>query len=100
MEFMITAYDGVDAEAPARRQAARAEHLRFFEEFYRLGIFRYGAAILDEAGNMIGSLVVCDFPSRRDMEEQWLQHEPYMTGGVWKRLEIQPVRTPPFIPRV
>jgi uncharacterized protein len=40
---------------------------------------------------MIGSMLVLDFPSRTELDA-WLDVEPYVTGDVWRQLEISPVR--------
>jgi uncharacterized protein YciI len=43
---------------------------------------------------MIGSSMVVDFPSRSEVD-QWLKVEPYVTGGVWKEIEVRKCRTGP-----
>jgi len=37
---------------------------------------------------MIGSMLVMDFPSEQELQD-WLHVEPYVTGGVWEKTEIQ-----------
>jgi len=91
MHFLITAYDGTDSEAPARRANARPSHLERVEKFKSEGKHLYGGAILDGDGNMAGSMMVVDFPSRQALDE-WLAVEPYVTHGVWQQIEIQPFR--------
>lgn len=49
------------------------------------------SALLDDKGTMIGSFIVCDYPSREQLEIQWLDNEPYITGKVWQEVEIHPV---------
>ena len=68
MQFLVIGYDGNDAEAPARRQAARPAHLELFTDLFYRGKFLFGSAILDAEGKMIGSLIVCDFPDREQLE--------------------------------
>ncbi len=97
MQFIVLGYDGADEGAPARRMAAREAHLKGLVEKIEQGIFLYGAAILDEDGKMIGSLIICDFPSRDALKEQWLKNEPYVVGEVWKRIEIVRAQVPPFL---
>jgi uncharacterized protein len=94
MQFILLGYDDIDEGAPARRLAARGAHLARFNEMYEKGTFQYGVAILDEGGKMIGSMIVCDFPSRERLEEDWLKDEPYVIGGVWKRIEIRRAQAP------
>ncbi|MCU0554796.1 MAG: hypothetical protein MUF17_08555 [Syntrophales bacterium] len=38
---------------------------------------------------------VVDFPTRADVDA-WLKTEPYVTGGVWKKIEVLPARVPPM----
>jgi uncharacterized protein len=97
MQFIVTGYDGEDEGALGRRMAAREAHLKNFREKYEQGIFLYGVALLNEAGQMTGSVIVADFPSRAEMEETWLKVEPYVTGDVWQRIEIRRAQTPPFL---
>ena len=51
-----------------------------------------GGAILDDAGGMIGSVLITEFPTRADLDA-WLAADPYVTGAVWERLEVKPFRT-------
>jgi len=92
MHFLIIAHDGKDSEAQARRMAARPAHFEVVERFKREGKHLYGGAILDDDGQMVGSMMVVDFPSRQALEDQWLSIEPYATMGVWQQIEIRPFR--------
>jgi uncharacterized protein YciI len=94
MEFLITAFDGTDAEASSRRLSARAAHLELGSKMMGEGTLLYAAAILDEKDTMIGSSMVVDFPSRADLDA-WLAIEPYMTGGVWEKVEVRRCRPGP-----
>jgi uncharacterized protein YciI len=96
MQFIVIAYDGTDKDAMARRMAAREAHLQFGKELYDSGKWLFGAAILEDAGQMIGSMIVCEFPSREEMEKQWLSKEPYITGNVWQKIAIRHARVPSF----
>lgn len=40
---------------------------------------------------MIGSAVIVDFPSRAELDD-WLKNDPYVTGGVWQKIEVRPFR--------
>ncbi len=97
MQFILLGYDDIDEGAPKRRMAAREAHLARFGEMYEKGVFQYGVAILDETGKMKGSMIVCDFPSRERLEEDWLKEEPYVLGGVWKRIEIHRAQAPALL---
>jgi uncharacterized protein YciI len=91
MQFLLLAYDGTDPEALQRRLKVREDHLGKIEHLKNVGEFLFGGAILDENGKMIGSMIVYDFPDRQALDER-LKDEPYITAGVWKKIEIQPFR--------
>jgi uncharacterized protein YciI len=97
MQFMVIAFDGTDDEAATRRMAVREDHLKSAKELYGNGALLYAAGILDDDGNLVGSMMVCDFPSQEDLEERWLKNEPYITGGVWKEIAIKRVQVAPFL---
>ena len=96
MQFIIIAYDGTDEGALERRLAAREAHLKAGKEMFDNGKWLYGAAILNDDGKTIGSMVVCDFPSRSELEEQWLKNDPYIIGNVWKKIAVNRAQVPPF----
>jgi uncharacterized protein YciI len=91
MQFLLTAYDGTDGEASGRRLSARPEHLDRIRDLKKSGEFLFGGAILDGNGNMIGSMIVFEFPDRETMDER-LKDEPYIYASVWKKIEIVPFR--------
>lgn len=93
MQYVIFAYDGTDEKAIDRRLAVRDEHLKCVEKRIENGEHLYGGAMLDEAGKMIGSVMVVDYPSREELDN-WLKIEPYAVGNVWERIEIKPFRVP------
>jgi uncharacterized protein len=97
MQFLVMAYDGSDENALDRRMAAREAHLTQFRERYAKGEFIFGSAILNDEGKMIGSIIVCDFPTRQALDEEWLESEPYITGDVWRNVEIVRAQVPPFL---
>ena len=91
MQFLLLAYDGTDTGALERRMNVREEHFRRISLLKKAGEFLFGGAILDEEGKMIGSMIVYDFPDMQSLEES-LKDEPYLTGEVWKKTEIKPLR--------
>jgi uncharacterized protein len=91
MQFLLTAYDGTDREAPGRRMSARPKHLENISILKEAGEFLFGGAILDDNGNMIGSAIVYEFPDRKAMDDR-LKDEPYIIGSVWKKIDIVPFR--------
>lgn len=91
MQFVIIARDGTDPQAPTRRQAVRPAHLEGIRPFVERGNILVGGAILDEAGTMVGSVLMADFPTREELDA-WLAGDPYVTDGVWLDVEVQPYR--------
>jgi uncharacterized protein YciI len=88
MQFLILGYDGTDAEAAARRQAARSAHIQVGDEMSKKGEMLCAAALLDEKEHMTGSAIICNFPSRKELDA-WLKIEPYVTGKVWQKIEVK-----------
>ena len=95
MQFLVTAYDGTDSDAPQRRQAVRAEHIVLGEKLKAQGHLLYAGAILNEEGQMKGSAMFFEFPDQTGLDE-WLQQEPYVSGKVWDKIEIQACRVGPM----
>jgi uncharacterized protein YciI len=94
MQFLVLAHDGDDSDALARRLAVREAHLALGNKLRDEGKMLYGAAILDETSKMVGSVLICDFASRQDLDH-WLEEEPYVTGQVWKNIEVRECRVGP-----
>jgi uncharacterized protein len=92
MQFLVIARDGTDEGALARRQKTRPTHLESIGPLVEAGNVLVGGAILDAAGDMIGSMLLLDFPGREDLDA-WLARDPYVTAGVWQEIEIHPFRT-------
>jgi uncharacterized protein YciI len=91
MQFLLIAYDGTDEGALERRMKVREDHLNKVAGLKKVGEFLFGGAILDDGGKMIGSMIVYEFPDRQSLDEM-LKEESYITGGVWKKVDIQPFR--------
>ncbi|MFH1998022.1 MAG: YciI family protein [Planctomycetota bacterium] len=97
MQFMVLAYDGTDDKATERRAAVRDSHLQQAEVWFRHGRWQYAVGILDEEKRIVGSMIVCDFSSKKELKEKWLDHEPYVIGKVWERIEVSRVQAAPFL---
>jgi uncharacterized protein len=91
MTFLVLGYDGVDADGPARRAAARPAHLATAQRLKAAGHFLEGGAILDDAGQMRGSMMLMEFPSRAELDA-WLSADAYTLGGVWKDVTVRAFR--------
>ena len=79
MQFLVIGKDGKDEKALERRMAVREAHLELGDEMEKSGERWYGCAILDDAGEMIGSMAVMDFPTEKALQA-WLDREPYVVG--------------------
>jgi uncharacterized protein YciI len=91
MQFLLIAYDGTDPEAHQRRLKVREQHLHKIGLLRMKGEFLFGGAILDESSKMIGSMIVYEVADRQAIDEI-LKDEPYITNGVWEKIEIRPFR--------
>ena len=91
MTYVVIARDGTDDDAKARRAAARPAHLERTAPLVERGAILLGGAILDDAGDMVGSVVLADFSTREELDA-WLADDPYVTGGVWREIEVRPFR--------
>ena len=90
-QYVVTALDGTDPEALERRMKARPFHLDGARALKEAGCFVAGGAILDENGDMKGSVMIVQFEGDEQMR-QWLDNDPYVTQGVWKSIEVKPFR--------
>lgn len=97
MHFMVLGYDGRDEKALERRMAVREAHLNLFRENIEKGIFIYGAGIQDDQDKLIGSMIICDFPSKEILQFEWLDKEPYVIGKVWHEIKISRALVPGFL---
>jgi uncharacterized protein len=94
MQWLIIARDGKDAQAPERRLAARPAHLENAARLQAAGHLLVGGALVDDGGRMIGSAAVAQFATRAELDH-WLRTDPYVTGGVWREIEVLPYRVAP-----
>lgn len=94
MQFLVTGRDGSDAEALNRRMAVREDHIALGDKLRAEGKMLIGVALLNEAGDMAGSVILVDMDSREEIDE-WLKVEPYVTGNVWHSVEVEPCRVGP-----
>ncbi len=94
MQFMVIGRDGTDGEALGRRMSARAAHIALGDKMVAAGSLLFGVALLNTAGEMCGSVLLCEFPERSDLDA-WLREEPYVTGKVWVEIEVKECRVGP-----
>lgn len=102
MHFLIIAKDGTDAQALERRMAAREAHIALGDEYLKKGNHLMAIALLNEQGQMCGSVMLVDFEDRAALDD-WLEKEPYMTGKVWETIEVSSAKVGPsfeqFLPK-
>ncbi len=84
MQFMIKALDGKGKLA--KRMEVRPRHLEGMEKL-RSRIICAGG-LLDDEGQMKGSVLILDFPSRTDLDA-YLASEPYVVEQVWEKIEVE-----------
>ena len=84
MQFLIRAYDGEGMLE--KRMEVRPRHLEGMKALGRQIICAGG--LLDEDGRMKGSALVMEFPDRAAVDE-YLKKEPYMSEGVWEKIEVE-----------
>ena len=84
MQFIVKAYDGEGMLE--KRMAVRPRHLEGMKALGKQIICAGG--LLDGEGRMKGSALVLDFPDRAALDE-YLQNEPYVTEGVWQKIEVE-----------
>lgn len=92
MQFLIVAKDGTDEGAPERRRRVRPSHLASIQPLVDDGHVLVGGAILSEAGEMVGSMLLVAFADRSELDT-WIAGDPYVTEGVWREIEVTPFRT-------
>lgn len=97
MQFIITAHDYADGLS--RRQAARESHLAALKKLKAEGRILYAAAMVNEAGDMVGSTMICDFSDRAALDA-YLAAEPYVTQKVWDKITVTACRVPPIFTEV
>ena len=77
-----------------RRMSSRQAHIDYSNKLKENGNMIFGVAILNEDEKMIGSAVVYDFPSRRELNI-CLKKEPYILNNVWQKIDIKPCKVGP-----
>lgn len=86
MQFIIIAYDYKD-RGLERRLAVRNQHVAMGDKMKANGNYHMGVALLDDNGNMKGSVMVLEYPSRKELDE-YLKIEPYIINKVWEKYEV------------
>jgi uncharacterized protein len=95
-QYVIIARDGSpdsnrDDSALERRMINRPAHLLGAKTLKENGNLVVAGALLDDEGNMRGSVMIMQFESDEAFAD-WYSNEPYVTGNVWKDIEVKPFR--------
>jgi len=90
-QYVIIARDGKDDKAPDRRMETRPLHLAEASRLKANNNFIIGGAFLNDAGQMVGSVMIVQFETEDDFTN-WYNNEPYITGGVWTTIEVTPFK--------
>ena len=91
MQFLVTLYDGTDAEAPARRMATRPAHLAALDSNVSSGKLVFGGPIFNDEQKPVGSFLLVDCAGRAELDAI-IADDPYTKGNVWQNVEVKPVR--------
>jgi uncharacterized protein YciI len=71
------------------RMAAREAHLAYVRE--RMHTMKLGGPYLDDAGQMIGSLIIIEVEDLA-AAKTWSANDPYVLNGVFQSVDIRPFR--------
>jgi len=88
MLFVLVGLDRKEDGAEIRRQN-RAAHLQFVVENEEK--FRYGGALLDDNGGMVGSLMMVELADRAALDD-FLRQEPYSRAGLFEPYIVRETR--------
>jgi len=91
MQYIVTGYDFTDDGAIQRRLNVRPHHLDFARATKAAGNLISAAAILDDNGNAVGSVMIFQFDTEEQLEA-WKSNEPYVTQGIWETVDVKPAR--------
>lgn len=89
MQYIVIAHDYKDETALERRMAVRQKHLEFAAKMFELGKWIFASALLDNDGNMNGTVIACEYSSEEELKKTWLEKEAYVTGNVWEEIVIR-----------
>jgi uncharacterized protein YciI len=90
-QYLVTGYDYTDPEALQRRMSVRPHHLDGTKALRESGNYLLGGAILNDEGNMIGSVMIVQFETEEELEA-WKQTEPYITQKIWESVDVKPFK--------
>ncbi len=86
MQYLVTAYDGQNMLK--ERMRVRPRHLENIKKVKEYGSIICAGGILDEDGNVVGSVLVMEFRSR-ELLDRYLDSEPYIAEQVWEKVTVE-----------
>lgn len=90
-QYLVTAYDYTHEGAVQHRIDVRPHHIDALKEMKAKGNYIKGGAILNDEGDMIGTVMMLQFDNDEELQA-WQQAEPYITQKVWETVDIKPFR--------
>lgn len=93
MPFLLVAHD--KADALPRRMEVRQAHLDKLAPLKVTGDVLYAAVLLNDKGDLAGSMIVFNFDDRAAVDE-YLKTEPYIANDVWGDIKITACRPAPL----
>jgi uncharacterized protein YciI len=90
-QYIVTGYDYTDEGALERRMNVRPHHLDNLKVLKETGNYILGGALLNEEGQMKGSVMIMQFETEEALEA-WKQGEPYITQGIWETVDVKPFK--------
>jgi uncharacterized protein YciI len=90
-QYLVTGYDYTDAEALQRRMNVRPHHLDGAKALKQSGNYVLGGALLNDHGNMIGSVMILQFETEEGLEA-WEKSEPYIIQKIWESVDVKPFK--------
>lgn len=91
MQYIVTGYDFTDEGAIQRRVNVRPHHLDFARATKAAGNLISAAAILNDEGHAVGSVMFLQFETDEELNA-WKNNEPYVSQGVWETVDVKPAR--------
>ena len=90
-QYLVTGYDYTDADALQRRMNVRPHHLDGAKALKQGGNYIVGGALLNDQGNMIGSVMILQFETEEGLEA-WEKSEPYIIQKIWESVDVKPFK--------
>jgi len=96
MQYLLVALDHEGEDVIERRESVRLKHLDFVENVLGVGEkCLYGAALLNENGDKVGSMEILEFDTRAELDER-IKNDQFMVNNVWKDVMVYPCKVGPL----